>query len=143
MGGSSAAEAQISEADYLQMVLNNVEFTYTGMKLTLPDGMPMEHPLAIHATKGSTHDDGSFYSQDLIDSQNVYPEGGLRPKVGWDIDIDSWKEGDDVTIYLRFYEQEEGETTGWAASWVYEDGQMVRQPWMKETVGLPEQYGRT
>ena len=142
MGGSSAAEAQISEADYLQMVLNNVEFTENGMKLTLPDGMPMEHPLAIHATKGSTHDDGSFYSQDLIDSQNVYPEGGLRPKVGWDIDIDSWKEGDDVTIYLRFYEQEEGETTGWAASWVYEDGQMVRQPWMRETVGLPEQHGQ-
>ncbi len=142
LGGSSAADTQISEADYLQMVLNNVEFTENGMKLTLPDGMPMEHPLAIHATKGSTHDDGSFYSQDLIDSQNVYPEGGLRPKVGWDIDIDSWKEGDDVTIYLRFYEQEEGETTGWAASWVYEDGQMVRQPWMRETVGLPEQHGQ-
>lgn len=146
MGGSSTADAQISEADYLQMVLNNIEFTENGMKLTLPDGMPMEHPLAIHATKGSTHDDGSFYSQDLIDSQNVYPEGGLRPKVGWDIDIDSWKEGDDVSIYLRFYEQVDDnsihETARWYASWIYEDSQMVRQPWRKETVGLPEQHGQ-
>ena len=145
-GGDSTAEAQISEADYLQMVLNNVEFTKNRMKLTLPDGMPMEHPLAIHASKGSTHDDGSFYSQDLIDSQNVYLEGGLRPKVGWDIDIDGWEEGDNVSIYLRFYVEEDdntiAETTGWVASWVYEDGQMVRQPWMKETVGLPEQYGQ-
>ena len=60
--------------------------------------------------------------------------------------IGGWKEGDKVSIYLRFYEQVDDnsihETARWYASWIYEDGQMVRQPWRKETVGLPEQRGQ-
>ena len=57
-----------------------------------------------------------------------------------------WTEGSTVSMYLRFYEKPEEnlihETAGWYASWVYQDGQMVRQPWPFETTVQAEQQGR-
>lgn len=132
-----AEASTYSEAQYLQDVLNTVEFTEEGMKLSLPDGMPTIHPLSVQASKNSTFEDGSQNRQNLIDNELVTFEEGIRSKQGWDIDIGGWKEGDSVSIYLRFYEQKDentiSETANWYASWIYQDGEMVRQPWQPET----------
>ncbi len=145
-GGDSTAEAQISEADYLQMVINNVEFTENRANFTLPYGMPTEHPLEIRSSLDTTDEEGNRIHEDLFEED--LNNKRLRSGNFFQANVGGWKEGDEVLIYLRFYEEKDEnqnlirETTAWAAIWVYEDGQMVRQPWMKETVGLPEQYGQ-
>ena len=136
----------INEPATLQYVLNNIIFTNGSVSFALPAELPKEHPLEIQASAQIADGAGGFTSNvDLFAEQN---------ETGWEAGKtysvlaapNGWTEGSTVSMYLRFYEKPEEnlihETAGWYASWVYQDGQMVRQPWPFETTVQAEQQGR-
>ncbi len=136
----------INEPATLQYVLKNIIFTNGSVSFALPAELPKEHPLEIQASAQIADGAGGFTSNvDLFAEQN---------ETGWEAGKtysvlaapNGWTEGSTVSMYLRFYEKPEEnlihETAGWYASWVYQDGQMVRQPWPFETTVQAEQQGR-
>ena len=131
-----SASTYLLEEEYLQQVLNSVKFTDNGVEIPFPEGMPQEHPLSV---SGIARINGGENRGSDLDETVVQP-GALSA------DFVPRQEGDSFSLYLRFYvetgENSLRETAAWYASWVYEGGQMVRQPWLLETEGGPEQHGR-
>ena len=145
MGSSSTANSAAAESEYLQKVLDSVEFVEQGLTLTLPYGMPTEHPMEIRSYLDGTDEDGNPIHQEFFNDD--LGSGTVGRKEGDEILLYlNPLEGFRLTFYLRFYEEGENgqrtETASQSAVWICQDGEMVRQPWMKETVGLPEQYGQ-
>lgn len=145
MGSSSTADSAAAESEYLQKVLDSVEFVEQGLTLTLPYGMPTEHPMEIRSYLDGTDEDGNPIHQEFFNDD--LGSGTVGRKEGDEILLYlNPLEGFRLTFYLRFYEEGENgqqtETASQSAVWICQDGEMVRQPWMKETVGLPEQHGQ-
>ena len=133
---TGSASTGLLEEEYLQQVLNSVKFTENGVEIPFPEGMPQEHTLSV---SGSARINGGGNRGSDLDETAAQP-GALSA------DFVPRQEGDSFSLYLRFYVEEDGksirETAAWYASWVYQGGQMVRQPWLQETEGVPEQHGR-
>lgn len=128
---------EVKELETLQNVLNSAAFSGGNLSFTLPENMPAEHSLQILTTAQiSDGTSGWLAVDDPFAEQN---------ETGWEagktylatVAPDGWNEGDSVSLYLRFYEELEentiSETARWFARWIYEDGELVRQPWQMET----------
>lgn len=128
------------EAQYLQSVLENIEFVDKGIHLFLPSEMPAEHLLGIRGILETTDENNEPIQVEFYDKE-IDPRSDPSVQSGTGDDpillYLNIREGDRLSFYLRFYEQEDentiSETANWYASWICENGTMVRQPWQPET----------
>ncbi|MGI5895019.1 MAG: M56 family metallopeptidase [Candidatus Merdivicinus sp.] len=127
---------EAKELETLQNVLSSVAFSSGNLSFTLPENMPAEHPLEVLANiRIADGADGFISYDDLFAEQN---KAGWQGGESYSAKVPgSWTEGSTVSMHLRFYKEPEENGTQsimrWYASWVYQDGKMVRQPWQMET----------